>query len=174
MRLFHAARNTSVSLRGLKLAYVGDGNNVCHSLMMRRRARRRGDARRHAGRLRTGRGNRRRGAAAPRAKPTAAIEAIPRRRKKPWRARRPFTPTSGPAWGRKTKPRPAPKIFAPYQVNDALMSLAAPDAVFLHCLPAHRGSEVTDEVMDSPRSIVFDQAENRLHVQKAILLMLLS
>jgi ornithine carbamoyltransferase len=65
-------------------------------------------------------------------------------------------------------------IFAPYQVNAALMSHAAPDAVFLHCLPAHRGSEVTDEVMESPRSIVFDQAENRLHVQKAILLMLLS
>ena len=65
-------------------------------------------------------------------------------------------------------------IFAPYQVNGALMSHAAPDSVFLHCLPAHRGSEVTDEVMESARSIVFDQAENRLHVQKAILLMLLS
>jgi ornithine carbamoyltransferase len=65
-------------------------------------------------------------------------------------------------------------IFAPYQVNAALVSHAAPDAVFLHCLPAHRGSEVTDEVMESPRSIVFDQAENRLHVQKAILLMLLN
>jgi ornithine carbamoyltransferase len=58
-------------------------------------------------------------------------------------------------------------------VNDELMSLAAPDAVFLHCLPAHRGAEVTDAVMDGPRSIVFDQAENRLHVQKAILLKLL-
>src|SRR5437899_6510293 len=65
-------------------------------------------------------------------------------------------------------------IFAPYQVNQALMDLAGPDSVFLHCLPAHRGEEVTDGVMDSPRSIVFDQAENRLHVQKAILLMLLS
>jgi ornithine carbamoyltransferase len=66
------------------------------------------------------------------------------------------------------------KIFAPYQVNAELLRQAAPDAVFLHCLPAHRGMEVTDEVMDSPRSIVFDQAENRLHVQKAILLRLLS
>jgi ornithine carbamoyltransferase len=63
--------------------------------------------------------------------------------------------------------------FAVYQVNDELMSLAASDAVFLHCLPAHRGAEVTDAVMDGPRSIVFDQAENRLHVQKAILLKLL-
>ena len=66
------------------------------------------------------------------------------------------------------------KIFAPYQVNEALMAHAAPEAVFLHCLPAHRGLEVTAGVIDSPRSIVYDQAENRLHVQKAILLMLLS
>jgi ornithine carbamoyltransferase len=58
-------------------------------------------------------------------------------------------------------------------VNDALLALAAPDAVFLHCLPAHRGLEVTDAVMDSPRALVYDQAENRLHVQKAILLTLL-
>jgi ornithine carbamoyltransferase len=66
------------------------------------------------------------------------------------------------------------KIFAPYQVNAELLRRAAPEAVFMHCLPAHRGMEVTSEVMDSPRSIAFDQAENRLHVQKAILLRLLS
>ncbi|MGH9780086.1 MAG: ornithine carbamoyltransferase, partial [Candidatus Acidiferrales bacterium] len=64
-------------------------------------------------------------------------------------------------------------IFAPYQVNEELMARAAPHAVFLHCLPAHRGEEVTNAVIDSPRSGVFDQAENRLHVQKAILLLLL-
>jgi ornithine carbamoyltransferase len=63
--------------------------------------------------------------------------------------------------------------FLPYQVNIALMNHAATDAAFMHCLPAHRGDEVTDDVMDSPNSIVFDQAENRLHVQKALLLMLL-
>ena len=66
------------------------------------------------------------------------------------------------------------KIFAAYQVNARLMSQAAPDAVFMHCLPAHRGLEVTDEVMDSEQSIVFDEAENRLYVQKAILLTLLA
>jgi ornithine carbamoyltransferase len=63
-------------------------------------------------------------------------------------------------------------VFAPYQVNAALMAQAPGDAVFMHCLPAHRGDEVTDDVMDSPASIVFDQAENRLHTQKALLALL--
>ena len=63
-------------------------------------------------------------------------------------------------------------VFAPYQVNAALMAQASPDALFMHCLPAHRGDEVTDEVIDSPASVVFDQAENRLHTQKALLAML--
>jgi ornithine carbamoyltransferase len=62
--------------------------------------------------------------------------------------------------------------FAGYQVNAGLMKLASPDAVFMHCLPAHRGEEVTDEVIDGPRSVVLEEAENRLHLQKALLVML--
>jgi ornithine carbamoyltransferase len=63
--------------------------------------------------------------------------------------------------------------FASYQVNSALLSLAKPDAIVMHCLPAHRGQEITDEVMDGPQSVVFDQAENRLHAQKAVLSLIL-
>jgi ornithine carbamoyltransferase len=65
------------------------------------------------------------------------------------------------------------KIFRPFQVNAKLFCKAKPDAIFLHCLPAHRGDEVTNDVIDSPRSLVFPQAENRLHAQKAILLELM-
>lgn len=65
------------------------------------------------------------------------------------------------------------RVFAPYQVNEALMARAQPGALFLHCLPAKRGQETTHEVMESPGSVVFDQAENRLHAQKALLLMLM-
>ena len=65
------------------------------------------------------------------------------------------------------------RTFSPYQVNETLHAHARPDALFMHCLPAKRGLEVTDEVIESAQSIAFDQAENRLHVQKALLLMLL-
>ena len=65
-------------------------------------------------------------------------------------------------------------LFQPYQVNAALMATAPEDAIFMHCLPAHRGDEVTDEVIDSPMSVVFDQSENRLHTQKALLALLAS
>ena len=64
-------------------------------------------------------------------------------------------------------------VFAPYQVSSSLFALAKSDAIFLHCLPAHRGEEVTADIIDGPHSLVFDQAENRLHVQKAVLALLM-
>ena len=76
--------------------------------------------------------------------------------------------------GQETEAGSRHEIFQPFQVNAALMALAPQDAVFMHCLPAHRGDEVTDEVMDSPVSVAFDQSENRLHSQKALLALLAS
>ena len=160
------------SVRGLKFAYVGDGNNVCHSLMI---------AGAQVGahvRIATPGGY----------EPDAEILASARRDAAATQGtielfRAPEEAVAGAqavytdVWasmGQESETEARAKIFAPYQVNARLMSHAAPDAVFLHCLPAHRGSEVTDEVMESPRSIIFDEAENRLHVQKAILLTLLS
>ena len=64
--------------------------------------------------------------------------------------------------------------FHPYQVNEKLMSHAKEDAIFLHCLPAYRGYEVTEEVIDGPQSVIFDEAENRLHTQKAIMALLMA
>jgi ornithine carbamoyltransferase len=64
-------------------------------------------------------------------------------------------------------------IFRPYQINAELVALAAPDAMVMHCLPAHRGEEITDEVIDGGQSVVYDQAENRMHLQKALLLTLM-
>ena len=74
--------------------------------------------------------------------------------------------------GREAEQGVRERLFGPYQVNDTMMSHAKPEACFMHCLPAHRGVEVTDSVIDGPASVVFEQAENRLHTQKALLLML--
>ena len=159
------------TLKGLKFAYVGDGNNVCHSLMT--------IGARVGAHIRV---------ATPAGyEPDPAVVAEARRVARETRAkieilREPAEAVAGAqaiytdVWasmGQESETAERARIFAPYQVNDVLLSVAAPGAVFLHCLPAHRGSEVTDAVMDSPRSLVFDQAENRLHVQKAILLSLL-
>ncbi|MGQ9859688.1 MAG: ornithine carbamoyltransferase [Thermodesulfobacteriota bacterium] len=75
--------------------------------------------------------------------------------------------------GQEREEKERKRVFAPYQVNEELLERAGPQALVMHCLPAHRGLEITDGVMDGPRSLVFDQAENRLHVQKAILEILL-
>lgn len=160
------------NLRGLKFAYVGDGNNTCHSLLT------------IGARL----GVHVRVATPAGYEPDAAVVSEAKRIARETRGRIEILRSSEEAvagaqaiytdvWagmGQEEEAAAREKAFAQYQVNEALFSLAAPDAVFLHCLPAHRGLEVTADVIDSPRAIVFDQAENRLHVQKAILLTLLN
>ena len=84
----------------------------------------------------------------------------------------PCTRTCGRPWARRRRRPAAIRSSLAYQVNAALMAHAASDALFMHCLPAHRGEEVTSEILDSEASVVFDQAENRLHTQKALLAML--
>ena len=71
--------------------------------------------------------------------------------------------------GDKTSEEDAIKLFQAYQINDQLLSIAKPTCIVMHCLPAHRGQEITNEVIEGPHSVVFDQAENRLHAQKAVL-----
>jgi ornithine carbamoyltransferase len=160
------------SARGLKLAYIGDGNNVCHSLMV-------AGARLGAHiRIATPAGYEpdSRILAATRLDAAAtqgSIELFHSPEEAVAGAQAVYTDVWA-SMGQESEAAARAAIFAPYQVNAKLMTQAAPEAVFLHCLPAHRGSEVTNDVIESPRSIVFDEAENRLHVQKAILLMLLS
>lgn len=160
------------ALRGLKFAYVGDGNNMCHSLLL-------------AG-ARTGAHLR---FATPAGyEPSAAIVAEAKRAARETRGkieilRSPEEAVAGAqavytdVWtsmGQEEESAAREAAFAGYQINEALFAHAAPGGVFMHCLPAHRGLEVTEGMMNSPRSAVFDQAENRLHVQKAILLTLLA
>ena len=82
------------------------------------------------------------------------------------------TPTSGRPWARRRRPTNARSCSPRSSSNQKLVDVAAGDVLVLHCLPAHRGQEITDEVIDGPRSAVWDQAENRLHTQKALLLFL--
>jgi ornithine carbamoyltransferase len=159
-------------LRGLKLAYVGDGNNVCHSLLS--------IAARVGAHLRiaTAAGYRPELAVVSEAKRTARetrgkIELCNSPEEAVADAQAIYTDV-WTSMGQEQESEAREAAFSGYQVNDALFAHAASDAVFMHCLPAHRGSEVTAEIIDSPRSIVFDQAENRLHMQKAILLTLLN
>jgi ornithine carbamoyltransferase len=158
------------TLRGRTVAYVGDGNNVATSLA-------------HASVMLGARcaWRRRRDTSCPTASSHKRAASPPRAacwnaasiRGRPCAAPTPCTPTCG-VDGRGTGSEDRRVIFAPYQVNSALMKLAAPAALFMHCLPAHRGEEVTSDVLESPASVVFDQAENRLHTQKALLQILLA
>jgi ornithine carbamoyltransferase len=159
-------------LEGLKLAYVGDGNNVAHSLIY---------------------GAALLGVNIAVATPSGyepKVSVVKWARSAPGRVgsssveitRDPAAAARGTdviytdVWasmGQEAEVAARKSIFQPYQVNEELFSRAAPDAVFMHCLPAHRGDEVTSAVIDSPRSIVFQQAENRLHAQKAVMLELM-
>jgi ornithine carbamoyltransferase len=153
------------------LAYIGDGNNVAHSLLLTCACL----------------GSSIRVATPPGYAPNQEIVAAAREIAEETGAEiylltDPHDAVAGAdaiytdAWtsmGQEREENERTKIFPPYQVNEELMAEAAPHAVFMHCLPAHRGLEVTDAVMDSEQSLIFEQAENRLHVQKAILYLLL-
>jgi ornithine carbamoyltransferase len=158
-------------LRGLSMAYVGDGNNMCHSLML---------AAAQLGvhfRVATPAGYR----------PDSRVVALARSIARETRGRIQVLTEPGEAvdgahavytdvWvsmGQERESAEREQAFAGYQVTEQLMGLASPRAVFMHCLPAHRGSEVAAAVIDSAQSIIYRQAENRLHVQNAILLTLL-
>lgn len=158
--------------RGLKLAFVGDGNNVAHSLMLT------------APRL----GMDFSLACPPGYEPDAAILGQAKALAADFNTTVEVTNAAAESvadahavytdvWasmGQEAEAIERRARFQPYQVNEELMKQAREEAVFMHCLPAKRNQETTDGVMESPQSVVFDQAENRLHVQKALLLMLLS
>jgi ornithine carbamoyltransferase len=158
-------------LKGLKLVFVGDGNNVAHSLML------------CGARLgmhctvATPQGYEPQAVivqqATALAQATGATIEITNDPEAAVHAANAVYTDVWASMGQEAEATRRKQLFARYQVNAALMSRASSDAVFMHCLPAKRGLEVTDEVMESPESVAFDQAENRLHAQKALLLTLL-
>jgi ornithine carbamoyltransferase len=158
-------------LHGLHLAYVGDGNNVAHSLLMA--------AASLGVSISVGTPQ---GFEPSRGIVESATELAMLTGSKVTITNDPIEAVAGAdavytdVWasmGQEGEAAERQQIFAPFQVNRKLFSHAAKHAVFMHCLPAHRGDEVAASVIDSPRSVVFDQAENRLHIQKAILVLLL-
>ena len=159
------------TVRGLKFVYVGDGNNVCHSLMLTAALLGANCV------VATPKGY------GPKAEIVAkanvilgeiggSLTLIEDAQAAVTGADAIYTDVCTSMGFEHEATKRAP-LFKPYQVNEALMGRAAQHAVFMHCLPAHRGQEVTDQVIDSLNSVVFDQAENRLHIQKAILVWLL-
>jgi ornithine carbamoyltransferase len=158
------------TLHGIRLAYVGDGNNVANSLAL----------------AAPGLGIQLRFACPDGYEPDSFIVAQAMAQASDRGTielfRDPRDAVAGAAavytdtWysmGQESEAEERAPLFSPYQVNTQLMAYAAPGAFVMHCLPAHRGQEITDEVIDGPASIVYDQAENRLHAQKALLLKLL-
>ena len=159
------------NLKKICAAYVGDGNNVMHSLLLTSALL--GSKIRIATPKRYGPNPQILSDAQYIAKNTGAVIEL---MTDPHRAVKGVDAIYTDAWtsmGHEHETEERARIFPPYQVNDKLMSGAAPHAVFMHCLPAHRNEEVTDGVIDSASSVVFDQAENRMHIQKAILMMLI-
>ena len=158
-------------LRGLKLAFVGDGNNVCHSLMIT------GAQFGVSVSVATPPGYEPKPEVLKTAKSLAArsgatVEVMHDPLEAVAGAQAVYTDVWA-SMGQEFAMHLRTQVFAPYRVTRDLMAAAARGAVFMHCLPAHRGQEVTDEVIDSRRSVVFDQAENRLHVQKALMILLM-
>ena len=158
-------------LKGIKLAFVGDGNNVCHSLMIL------GAKLGVSVRVATPAGYEPKPEMLETARAIAAetgstIESF----HDPIQAVEGANAVYTDVWtsmGQEFAAHLRNQVFAPYRVTRDLMEVADPGALFMHCLPAHRGQEVTDEVIDSPESIVYDQAENRLHAQKALMILLM-
>jgi ornithine carbamoyltransferase len=156
---------------GLKVAYVGDGNNVCHSLMFAGAqlgahvwvATPEGyEPKAEAVEWALQRGTKTGGTCTLTHDPVEAVSEADVVYTDVWAS-----------MGQEAEAEMRRKLFVPYQVNSELFGKAKFDALFMHCLPAHRGDEVTNEVIDSPHSVVYQQAENRLHAQKAILLELM-
>jgi len=168
---FFTLREKKGGLSRLKLTYVGDGNNVCHSLM-----------------LAAAKAGTRMAVATPKGyEPNAemvkaaqedgrdtgySLQVTTDAREAVKDADAVYTDVWA-SMGQEEEKEARARIFAPYQVNPELMAAAKPDAIFMHCLPAHRGEEVAAPVFDSAQAVVFDQAENRLHIQKAIMLKLM-
>jgi ornithine carbamoyltransferase len=155
------------TLEGVEISYVGDGNNVAHSLAI---------ACALTGAELTIAHPEGHGPDTEIVELAGDLGAAPRLTEDPAEAVRDANAVYTDVWasmGQEAEAEERKQEFAPYQVDEGLMDLAAEDAIFLHCLPAHRGEEVTAEVIDGPRSRVFDQAENRLHAQKALLYLLM-
>lgn len=156
-------------LKGLKMAYVGDGNNMAHSLI---------EAAATAGMdiaVASPDGYRPDQAIVDNARSFAVagkVDVVT----DPFEAAKDADVLYTDVWasmGQEAEAEERKRIFRPYQINEALLQVARPDAIVMHCLPAHRGEEITHEVMEGPRSVLWDQAENRLHTQKAVLDLLL-
>ena len=168
---FFTIREKRRDLTDFTLAYIGDGNNVCHSLLF----------------AAAKAGSTMRVATPPGFEPDPEVVQKAEETGKetgfgllittdPDEAVLDADAVYTDTWasmGQEAEKKERIKIFSPYQVNSDLMAKAKPEALFMHCLPAHRGEEVTDEVIDSAQSVVFDQAENRLHIQKAIMILLM-